>query len=102
MKVSEPAVITVRHASDDVSMFLTLYQIRNTANDPVHYAICDICKKHIKGVRYKVSTSDLTSYSNEAYCVSSVRTSRASTSTSVSTVKLARSLFIPSTIPFSS
>ncbi|PIL31453.1 hypothetical protein GSI_06154 [Ganoderma sinense ZZ0214-1] len=37
VKVSEPAVIT----------------IRKTANDPVHYAICDVCKKYIKGVRYK-------------------------------------------------
>nr|VWO94379.1 N/A [Ganoderma boninense] len=33
VKVSEPAVI----------------MIRDTANDPVHYAICDVCKKHIKG-----------------------------------------------------
>ncbi len=64
MKVSEPAILTVTHVVPprcNVSD-TNVYQIRDTANDPVHYATCNVCFNHIKGVRYKVSSLDPTSY----------------------------------------
>ncbi|KAI8981131.1 hypothetical protein BD414DRAFT_464073 [Trametes punicea] len=39
VKVSEPAILT----------------LRNRANDPVHHASCDVCGNSITGVRYKAS-----------------------------------------------